>query len=416
VHQRPGVRGVHEPADQALPVLGPRLPATGAPGTIPPRSARATTVAEPPAGARPVRRCREETRMKHEEIVAWLREADDGRLAELWRAADQRRRECVGDVVHLRGLVEISSHCARFCAYCGLRAPNGSLTRYRLTMDEVMVCVHNAVRMDCGTVVLQAGEDPALEARWVAELIRRIRSEANAAVTLSLGEREVEELACWKEAGADRYLLRFETSNRDLYERIHPSRPGQVHADRVSLLRQLRELGYEVGSGVMVGIPGQTVHDLARDIALFGELDLDMIGSGPFIPHPDTPLGALRRGQAGEVAEQVAADELTTYKVMALTRLTCPWSNIPATTALAALNARQGRALGLCRGANVIMPNFTTAELRSRYEIYPDKSTGHLYEHPDDLKRMIRGLGRLTAAGRGDSPAFQRRQGGAAKL
>ena len=163
----------------------------------------------------------------HEEILSWLRESNPTRLADLWQRADQTRQAHVGGEVHLRGLVEISNYCVRLCAYCGLRAPNTGLTRYRMTEPEILQAVRHAVEFGYGTVVLQSGEDPGITADWMAALVRRIKSETRLAVTLSLGERTHEELALWRSAGADRYLLRFETSNRELYQKIHPSRPGQ---------------------------------------------------------------------------------------------------------------------------------------------------------------------------------------------
>jgi biotin synthase len=229
------------------------------------------------------------------EILTWLREQDSQRLDQLWQAADRLRQRYVGDEVHLRGLVEISNFCTSRCAYCGLRVANTALTRYRLSEDEVMACVRQAVDFGYGTVVLQAGEDPGLTREWVAGLVRRIKTETPLAVTLSLGERSEQELLAWRAAGADRYLLRFETSNRQLYDRIHPSPPGRV-SDRLGLLPRLREMGYEIGSGVMIGIPGQSYEDLARDVQWFGDLDLDMIGVGPV---PAAPRDATGRPEFG---------------------------------------------------------------------------------------------------------------------
>ncbi|NUQ66615.1 MAG: [FeFe] hydrogenase H-cluster radical SAM maturase HydE [Pirellulales bacterium] len=350
-------------------------------------------------------------RLNHDQVVTWLRRTDEVQLADLWRTADQVRQQHVGGEVHLRGLIELSNYCIRLCAYCGLRAPNQNVTRYRMSADEVLHCARQAVAFGYGTVVLQSGEDPGLKGDWMADLIRRIKVETPLAVTLSLGERSDEEFALWREAGADRYLLRFETSNRQLYDRIHPPRPG-TESDRVAILRRLRELGYEVGSGVMIGIPGQTYDDLARDIALFGELDLDMIGVGPFLVHPDTPLGDPAFRPLVPDDDQVPSNELMTYKVIALARLMCPRANIPATTALATINKRNGRELGLVRGANVVMPNLTPPKYRVLYEIYPNKAC--IRETADGcfscLEARIVSLGRDVGAGRGDSPNWQRRR------
>jgi biotin synthase len=369
------------------------------------------------------------------ELTAWLRETDEARLADLWQRADQVRQQYVGGEVHLRGLIELSNHCIRLCAYCGLRAGNDTLTRYRMSAGEVMDCARQAVGFGYGTVVLQSGEDPGVQVEWMADLVRRIKAETPLAVTLSLGERDDEELAAWREAGADRYLLRFETSNRALYDRIHPPRPGRV-SDRIAMLPTLRRLGYEVGSGVMIGIPGQTYDDLARDIDLFRSLDLDMIGVGPFLAHPGTPLGSAGWGQPSAVlpgadqapdggpaprwsrsagpseGEQAPCSELMTYKVIALARLVCPRANIPSTTALATLNTRDGRELGLVRGANVIMPNLTPPQYRVHYEIYPNKAcireTAGACRHC--VEARIQNIGRTTGSGRGDSLNYFTRQ------
>ena len=353
--------------------------------------------------------------MDRQDILDWLRETNESRLDWLWRRADDVRRQFVGDAVHLRGLVEISSHCVRHCAYCGLRAPNSLAERYRMSQQEILNCARVAMQLGYGTIVLQAGEDPGLTAVWVSQLIQQIKTATPLAVTLSLGERTSAELAAWRGVGADRYLLRFETSNRELYEQIHPPGPGQSCSDRIAILRALRQLGYEVGSGVMAGLPGQTYESLARDITLFADLDLDMIGSGPYLKHPDTPLANNQRGPSASQAEQVPADELMGYKLIALSRLACPQANIPSTTALATLNRQSGYELGLQRGANVVMPNLTPPRYRSRYQIYPGKASlidlaeveGQSVD--DAIRQRIEALGRSVGTGRGDSRAYAAR-------
>jgi len=315
--------------------------------------------------------------MPRTEIEAWLREKGPERLRKLWREADRARRATVGDEVHLRGLIEISSHCRRKCLYCGLRAPNVTVRRYRLTSDDILTSARRAREIGCGTVVLQSGEDPGLGADWVTGLVERIVSETGLAVTLSLGERSPRELAQWRAAGAKRYLLRFETSDRALLKQIHP--PISDHApDRFALLEVLRSLGYETGGGVMVGLPGQTFATLARDIEIFRSMDLDMIGLGPYVPHPGTPLGSGFVPTPGTAGEQVPDTETMTFKVLALTRIVRPDSNIPSTTAVGVAFSKASRNLGLLRGANVIMPNFTPQPWRSAYEIYPGKGRSRL--------------------------------------
>jgi biotin synthase len=340
--------------------------------------------------------------MNRQQLLTWLRERDDTRLRDLWSQADAVRRQHVGDAVHLRGLVEFSNYCVQQCHYCGLRLDNRDVERYRMPADEVLACAQEAVRLGYGTIVMQSGEDRGITKDWLADVVRRIKAETPLAVTLSVGEREPEELQTWRAAGADRYLLRFETSNPDLYRRIHPDRPGHV-SDRIALLRQLRDFGYEVGSGVMIGIPGQTYDDLAGDITLFAELDLDMIGVGPYLAHPDTPLAGVPRAAEHD---QVPNDELMTYKTVALTRLMCPDANIPSTTALATINKAEGRELGLQRGANIVMPNLTPVSYRAKYEIYPAKAC--IQETAQQCYGCLTGritrLGRSVGTGRGDSP------------
>jgi biotin synthase len=343
--------------------------------------------------------------MTRNEILRWLREVDEDRLEQLWQRADVARRRHVGEAVHLRGLIEFSNYCGRLCHYCGLRLENRRLKRYRMSAAEVMECARQAVAFGYGTVVLQSGEDYGLNVAWMSDLLRRIKKETPLAVTLSLGERDEDELDDWRKAGADRYLLRFETSNPTLYERFHPPLAGR-RQDRIAILRLLRRLGYEVGSGVMIGIPGQTYEDLANDLELFRDLDLDMIGVGPFLPHPDTPLGQAGGGHADAGAEQAPNSELMTYKMVALARLMCPQANIPSTTALATLNREKGREIGLCRGANVIMPNLTSPAYRCLYEVYPAKAC--IFETAEQchgcLRERILALGRTIGVGRGDSP------------
>lgn len=348
--------------------------------------------------------------MKRAEILRWLREEDPRRLEELWHRADRVRRAQVGDEVHLRGLVEISNHCRRQCAYCGVRAGRRDLVRYRMTADEVLGCAARARALGCGTLVLQAGEDAGLEAAWVAELVRRVSGESGLSVTLSLGEREERELRAWRRAGAERYLLRFETSDRRLYDAIHPPLPGR-RSDRLAHLQRLRELGFEVGSGVMVGLPGQGWDALADDLELFRSLDLDMIGVGPFVPHAATPLGRAPRPTG---PQQVPATATLACQVVALARLLCPRANIPATTALDALAGRRGWELGLARGANVVMPNVTPLAYRALYEIYPGKELLREAEgrgEPGPRERVL-ALGRTIGAGPGGSRAFALRHAG----
>lgn len=337
-----------------------------------------------------------------EQIEDWLRESNEQKLERLWTATDAVRKKHVGDGVHLRGLIEISNHCVRRCAYCGLAADNQGMSRYRMSAEEILNCAREVAEYGYGTVVMQAGEDYGIETQWLAKIIGRIKETLPLAVTLSMGERPYEDLQCWRKAGADRYLLRFETSDIRLYERIHPPRPGQ-RTDRFAILRQLRQLGYETGSGVMIGIPGQTYTSLANDIDLFRRYDLDMVGVGPYIANGLTPLGRGRIPFNIAPADQVPNTELMAYKVLALTRLVCPQANIPSTTALATINQENGRELGLLRGANVMMPNVTPLRYRTKYEIYPGKAClkETARQCQQCLGARIASIGRTTGTGPG---------------
>ncbi len=342
--------------------------------------------------------------LTEENIERWLRCEDASVLEKLWNEADRVRRENVGDEIHLRGLVEFSNHCERSCLYCGIRRENSKLERYIMPIEEILACARDALSFGYRTVVLQAGESPArIEEEYVSEVVRRIKDEVDVAVTLSLGERTPEELESWRKAGADRYLLRIETSDLELFSRIHPGRDRRL---RTRLLDVLRELGYEVGTGIMIGIPGQSYRSIAHDILFFRKKDVDMIGVGPFIAHPDTPLGreeVVKRFLLDE-GEQVPPTEEMTYKVLALCRIACPEANIPSTTALATLNLARGRELGLQRGANVVMPNLTPTSYRKLYEIYPSKacireSAG---EYSVCIRDRIRSIGRPMGTDHGD--------------
>jgi biotin synthase len=341
--------------------------------------------------------------LTRDEVLAWLKEDAEWKLSFLWEEADRVRREHVGDEVHLRGLIELSSFCRRDCHYCGIRGSR-KIERYRMSEEEAMECVRTAQKLEYGTVVLQSGEDLGLTSDFITGLVRGIKSETPLAITLALGERSIEELARWREAGADRYLLKHETSDPELFRRIHPDCGSEV-SNRIALLTAAKEMGYEAGSGVMVGIPGQTYESLADDIMLFRDLDLEMIGCGPFVPHPDTPLGQMTNDEFRMTngRAQVPATDTMTTKVVALTRLVCPDANIPSTTALATVNREHGREMGLERGANVWMPNLTQLKYRALYEIYPGKAKviDTAEEFHKNLMTTLAALGRSPGKGPG---------------
>lgn len=322
-----------------------------------------------------------------EELVIALQKDDP---CDIGQKADLLREAVCGNEVHRRGLIEFSNYCSRNCSYCGLRRDNRKLTRYRMTEEEIVESSRHAQKLGYRTVVLQSGEDGGLKTEDLCWIIEKIKNRTGLAVTLSVGEKTKEEYRQLKDAGADRYLMRFETSNKALYERL---KPGASFGRRLQCLTELRELGYQVGSGCMVGMPGQTLGDLADDLLLMKKLDLDMVGVGPFIPHPETPL-----------KDETQGDFQLTLKFLALVRLVTQNTHIPATTALGSIHPF-GRQMALQRGANVIMPNVTPPKYRKFYEIYPNKIC--ITEKPSDcagcVGSMIHSLGRKIASGPGDS-------------
>ena len=318
---------------------------------------------------------------------------DENKNEWLFSLADQLRKENVGDEVHLRGLIEFSNICKRTCKYCGLRCENKNIERYRIKPEDIISYAKRAVEKGYKTIVLQSGEDVFFSQDVMCEIIKEIKK-LDVALTLSIGERSFEDYKAFKEAGADRYLIRIETTDRNLYEKMHPNMDFD---NRVRCLRDLKNLGYETGTGCLVGLPEQSIESLANNILFFKEIGADMIGIGPFIPHPDTPLKDCANGNF-----------TLALKVMALTRIMLPDINIPATTAMDTLNPN-GRIIALQSGANVVMPNVTTTEFRKKYEIYPGKIC--VNENPDKcrncIEAKIKSIGRTISTGFGFSKHYQ---------
>lgn len=326
-------------------------------------------------------------------IISILSVNDPEELELLYKKADRIRRERKGNDVHIRGIIEFSNYCARWCHYCGLSMNNKAIERYRMSPEEILESARRANTLKYKTVVLQSGEDNHYTKDMLVEIIRAIKRELGLIITLSIGERADEEYRAFREAGADRYLIKHETSNPALYQKLHPDMSFE---NRLHSLRYLKSLGFEVGSGIMVGLPGQSYEDLATDILLFKELQVDMVGLGPYINHPEMPLsedwdklGYLTFGKDFDI-------ETLVYKVLALTRIVNPDANIPATTSLATINNATGRESALNRGANVVMPNVTALEFRKMYEIYPSKVC--IDEKPEQCSGCIRN--RIKSIGR----------------
>lgn len=291
--------------------------------------------------------------LTREEIVYLL----NNEPAELFKAADEVRKKYIGDGVHLRGLIEFSNICKQNCKYCGIRKDNEKVSRYRLSEIETLDFAQKAVEYGFKTIVLQSGEDSWFSNEKMCSIISKIK-DLDVAITLSLGEKSFEEYKAYKNAGADRYLLRIETTDPNLYEQMHP---GMSLENRKNCLKNLKKIGFETGTGSLIGLPNQTLESIADDILFFKELNADMIGLGPFIPNAQTPL----KDEKGGTLEMA-------LKAMAITRLLLPDINIPATTAMETLHP-QGRIMALQCGANVVMPNVTEGEYREKYELYPGK-------------------------------------------
>ncbi len=325
------------------------------------------------------------------DLEALLRLEDEPAVQMLFDFADRVRRDYVGDGILLRGIIEFSNVCRNACAYCGLRRDNTTLRRYRLSREEILATAENIWRAGVKTVVLQSGEEDNLDAGWLGRIIEEIKSRFDVAVTLSVGERERQDYARWKEAGADRYLLKIETSDPMLYEDLHP---GMKLQNRIRCLGDLAELGYQTGSGNLVGLRGQSVESLAGDAVFFKKGDFDMISVSPFIPHPQTPL-----------ADEPVGDLQMTLKMTALTRIVSRNAHIPATTAIGSLRGRDERPRALGVGGNVLMPNFTPAPYRQQYEIYPNKRC--VAEEPgacpNCMEHMVAALGRFVDRSKGHS-------------
>lgn len=329
--------------------------------------------------------------MEQKEIIEILK---NDNAEELYQKAHKTRVETIGHNVYLRALIECSNVCSRNCLYCGINRENKELKHFSLSKDEIIKTAKLAKELGFKTIVLQSGENQVYDLKTMCGIIEEIKS-LNLALTLSLGEKTFEEYKQYKKSGADRYLLRIETTDEILFQKMHPD--GNFK-NRVECLYNLKELNYETGTGILVGLPNQTIESLAKDILFFRELDADMIGLGPFIPHNKT---LLKNEKAGDL-------ELT-LKVMALVRILMPNINIPATTAMETLS-KNGRKKALISGANVVMPNVTPILNRENYSIYPDKKGVNALnkEELEKLYKEIEEIGDKVSGGFGASKNFKK--------
>ena len=314
--------------------------------------------------------------------------AESGAVLEF---ADAVRQKFCGNGILLRGIVEFSSYCKNRCYYCGLNAGNKKIERYRMNETEIFEAVREVCKTGIKTAVLQSGEDPDYDWDMLTHALKKIKKEFDMQITVACGEQEEKLYEKWKQAGADRYLLKIETSNKKLYEKLHP----QMSFDnRLECLRILKKLGFQTGSGIIIGLEGQSVEDIAADILFFSKEDFDMIGINPFIAHSESML-----------KNHPGGDPYLTIKTVALTRIITKNAHLPSTTALGSIKKDEDlRKNALRAGANVIMPNFTPYKYRKQYEIYPGKRCLKEGEDiVDYLKKMAKETGRVLDFSKGDS-------------
>jgi biotin synthase len=327
--------------------------------------------------------------LTREDIVNLLKLPGDYSPA-LFAAADHVRKKNVGDEIFLRGIIEFSNYCERNCLYCGLRKSNEKLSRYRMTDDEIINTAQEIKKSRVSTVVLQSGEDSFYSADRICRLIERIKNETGLIITLSIGERSTSDFQLFLQSGTDRYLLKQETVSPELYKYL---RPGCQPDKRMQCLRSLKLLGFETGTGNMVGLPGQTLEILADDLLFMKQLDADMLDIGPFIAHPDTPFDGIEND-----------DIELTLRVLAIARIITRNTNIPATNALATLHP-QGRLLALQAGANVVMPDFTPENYKINYEMYPGRTdVGSAADIISALEKDFQSIGRTLLYSPGHRP------------
>ena len=306
---------------------------------------------------------------------------DDARMEEYFKKADSITEERKGNVVNVRAIIEFSNYCRRNCAYCGINCTNKNIQRYRMSPEEIISTALVAYEAGYKTVVLQSGEDTFFTTDILCGIIKEIKSRCDIAITLSSGEMAEKDYALIKKAGCDRYLLKHETSDEELYLKLHP---GYSLKDRKNCLETLKRLGFETGGGFMIGLPGQTVETIVNDILLLASIPCDMAGIGPFIAHPDTPLAKALPGSTN-----------LTRRAIAATRMLIPDINLPATTSLGVRDLEERNKV-FSGGANVIMKKVTPEEHRYKYEIYPVKQTKikSVKEEREEINNLLKSIGK----------------------
>lgn len=329
--------------------------------------------------------------LSHDEFVKLLRDNSNETCNYLTEKAVEIRKSVYGNHVYIRGLIEISNYCKNDCYYCGIRRSNKKCERYRLNKEEILSCCEIGYPLGFRTFVLQGGEDPYYTDEILCNIINEIKNKyPDCAVTLSLGERNKESYQKLFSAGADRYLLRHETINEKHYSELHPD--NMKLSNRVECLKNLKDIGFQTGCGIMVGSPFQTIENIAEDLVFISEFKPEMVGIGPFIPHKDTPF-----------ADKTAGNVEMTCKILSIIRVMLPNVLLPATTALGSLEMG-GREKGILCGANVVMPNLSPVNVREKYMLYNNKlsSGDEAAESLESLKNNIQKIGYEIVSSRGD--------------
>lgn len=331
--------------------------------------------------------------LSHEEFLSLLSANSPDLREELATHATDIKKQYFGNQIYIRGLIEFSNYCKNNCYYCGIRNQNHHLSRYRLTKEDILACCKEGYKLGFRTFVLQSGEDPHFRDEQIIDILSTIRSNyKDCAITLSIGEKNIESYKAFFKAGANRYLLRHETANPLHYEKLHPA--SMSYQNRIQCLNNLKAIGYQVGCGFMVGSPFQTLNFLAQEFLFIQSQKPEMIGIGPFLSHQHTPFAAFKNGTLED-----------TLLCISILRLIHPSALIPATTALNTV-APNGRTLGILAGANVIMPNLSPSHVRGKYQLYDHKLSANeeSAQSISQLKNQMTKIGYQIVVDRGDPP------------
>jgi len=352
----------------------------------------------------------EKKELTKEDLLLLMNTTEKEDIDKIFKKAYEVKLENIGNKVYYRGLIEIGNKCIKNCLYCGIRRDNKKVEIFNMSKEQILESAKWIYENGFASIALQAGERKDKEfIDFIEDLLKEIKKLSNnkLGITLSLGEQTFETYEKWYKAGAHRYLLRIESSNENIYNSLHPNDPLHNHKTRIKCLEDLRKIGYQVGTGVMIGLPNQTTEDLVEDILFYKKMDIDMIGMGPYILHDDTPMGKKYKGKILSREKRVELG----LKMIALTRIYLKDVNIAATTALQGLDP-MGREKGLLAGANILMPTATVEEHKAKYQLYNDKPgiSDNAIESKEYLDKSVRKVGdEIIYNDWGDSPHFKKK-------